>query len=285
MDVLNDRVDSETDSDTSLEEAPVRMDIVKAKKNNKLDMSTKHIDKYKALLEKNLKNDENLQEYGLEYYMLLKDIYNKYDLELLGKLMNHKTNDIIAEMAYYYWLNKSSKLASTYFMELAHNGCSKYCDLIPKMKINNDFKETYYETLFSKDKCQTVFEAYVKYLISKKDLITAHTIYIEANTENTIKPIDLSSYDYQLINHVVYGKNNIFPTDPITNIYINKLNNKSFNKKGKCSVCLEDDVNMIPFDCTHFVCSHKCYPRIMIDAQQCPECRINYNYKYEIWEH
>ena len=174
-------------------------------------------------------------------------------------------------------------MAFIHFNSLAEDGCSTYCNMISKLCASTDNVnkniEKYFQTLFEKDKSQTVFEAYINFLVRLKKFSNAKEIFIEAQKVNNITPIDLSTYRNAIINHIVYNDKNPFEKDSCTNIYINKLNNPIFNKIGDCDICHQENVMLIPFDCTHFVCAYNCYPRIMINIRKkCPICRIDFNY-------
>ena len=93
-----------------------------------------------------------------------------------------------------------------------------------------------------------------------------------------MKPIDLSNYNHgsNLLNQIIYGNDNPFQKDDTVNKYINKMNTPGFKQIGQCPVCLDNDVDMIPFDCTHFVCANYCYPKIIMDNNNgCPTCRMS----------
>lgn len=248
------------------------------KSSDKPEMT--YLNKYKNLLSALIDTDKGLQMYGLDLYCLKKNMYLTTDIELLKKIMKvNKTNEAIAEMACYYIDYLDTKKANQYLLELADKGCDLYCDRaldIPKNEKNNDI---YFEKLFSLNKSQKVFNSYLLHALRHNNIEFATELYNGVKDNPDIKPFDLTNHgNKSIINQVIYGSNNKFSKDSITNIYINKMNNNVFHKNDKCPICLTDEVLLIPFDCTHYVCAKQCYPKIMSTSKQCGECRIIYKY-------
>lgn len=253
-----------------------------------------HLDRYKIKLETELNavsakidtskstkinklHSENYVSIGLEYYIFMKEIFNKFKLDLLDTLykLDKNNNTIIGEFVYYNWYVKDYSKASEYLFQLAQKGCDNYCHIMKNIcEIHtNNIGEQYFRTLYHLNKSENVFISYMKYCSYYKDYILAKEIYNENKNKGYLQ-IDMSTYgDGSITNYMVYGSDNTFKKDDITNKYINKLNHPDFNKTGKCNICLENNVKLIPFDCTHYVCAQSCYPRVMIEKNKCPECR------------
>lgn len=243
--------------------------------------------KYKDILEKNMnatKDTPDYQKWCVEYCDLLMNIYGYDRSNMLIEIAKQNYVPAIDKLISYYWKKKNDKKAIEYFMKLAQIGNDAHCEYATKIYIENTDEQIqsdilkYFEILFNKNKNAKTCEWFMLLNVYIGNYTAATQIFVETKAVSDIKPIDMTKcYNSGLPNQVIYGEKNPFSKDDTTNKYINKLNPPWGKQYGKCTICMNDNMLLIPFDCTHQVCAQNCYPKIILDKLLCPQCRYHVN--------
>lgn len=266
---------------------PVVEDFKKIAPSTGPDVVNTYLVKYKDMLEENMETTKDTpehQKWCIEYCDLLMNVYDYDRSQMMTEIADKDYLPAIEKLVHYHWKHKNDAKAVQYLLKLAEAGNDKYCEYGTSIYIENK-NETiradiakYYETLFDKVKNAKTCEWYMLLNVYLGDYETASQIYAETKALVTdMKPIDMKKcFNSGLPNQVIYGEENPFSKDDMTNKYVNKLNPPWGKQFGKCPICLDENMELIPFDCMHQVCAQKCYPRIILDSKQkCPQCRSN----------
>lgn len=247
-------------------------------------IANKYLTEYKDIIEDKMTQTIGTPEHNdvcMKYYNLLLDVYGYNKTEIIEALVKQNYVPALSKFALHNFNTRNDAVAMEYFIKCAEHNCddnpSHPLQILIETK-SDDISamiSKYYDILFKNVKNPIVCKYVMIYHVLIGNYDIARFVYQETKKVCDIQPIDISvECGSKLANQVIYGSQNIFAKDDITNKYINKLNSPGFKQIGDCFICLDENVDLIPFDCTHRVCAYKCYPKIMMaKKKECPVCK------------
>ena len=243
---------------------------------NNLGLYYENIEKNYDLMKKyylmaiELKYPNAMKNLGLYY----QDIEKNYDLMKKYYLMAIEFNDVFAMNnlgCYYHNTEKNYDLMKKYYLmaiEL-NNVVSMYTlgYYYHYDEKDYDLMKKYYLMAIELDNSNALFGMIMFYKKTNNIEYNKYLdLYVEKYINNTnfhekIKKLALNDLHYDLLTNNTNRK---------TIIYKNKCNFMS--KIGNCDVCMEENIQLIPFECCHYICTN-CY----IKLDKCHLCRLSIN--------